>query len=251
MSRVMSPALVLALLLLTPLADAQTGSTSQPTKVTDAIRLYTAPDETSPQTAAPKLDDTLYPVAETIGSQGSRWYLVKTQSGLMGWIKAGDSEDAKRTEDFFRSLLSRRAGTLPVEIPLLSSDSASPGTILVPIFMTGSAAFVTVTLNRTVQALMLLDTGASYTVVSRQVAASLGLTEVTRTTISTANGPINVPLSRVGSIKVGPAEATHLTVAIHDISAGPTLGGLLGLDFLSRFHTSIDSRRKLLILAPR
>lgn len=243
-------AVLILLLLLTPFAAAQTGPTRPPVKVTRALRLFTAPDESSPQIEVPKSDDALLPVAETIGSEGSKWYLVKTQSGLVGWIKAGDSDDAKRTEDFFRSLPSRRASTLPVEIPSVSSDSTSSSAVLVPIHMTGSAAFVTVTLNRTVQAFMLLDTGASYTVVSRQLAASLSLNEASRATISTANGLINVALARLGSIKVGAAEATNLTVAIHDISAHSTLGGLLGLDFLSRFHTSIDSRRQLLILEP-
>ncbi len=251
MSRVTSAALILVLLLLTPSADAQTGSTRQPLKVTGSARIFTAPDESSPQIEAPKLDDTLYPVAETIGSQGAKWYLVKAQSGLIGWIKAEDSNDAKRTEDFFRSLVSRDAATLSVETGPVSSHTASPGTILVPILMTGSAAFVTVMLNRAVQALMLLDTGSSYTVVSRQLAASLRLNEASRATISTANGPISVSLAHLDSIKVGAAETTDVTVAIHDISVNPTLGGLLGLDFLSRFHTSIDSRRKLLVLAPR
>ena len=244
-------AALILLLVLTPFADAQTGSARLPLKVTRALRLFTAPDESSPQIEVPKSDDTLFPVAETIGSEGSKWYLVKTQSGLVAWIKAGDSDDAKRTEDFFRSLPSRRASTLPVEIPSVPSDSAPPSAILVPIHMNGSAAFVTVTLNHTVQAFMLLDTGASYTVVSRQLAGSLSLNETSRATLSTANGLINVALARLGSIKVGAAEALNLTVAIHDMSSNSKLGGLLGLDFLSRFHTSIDSRRQLLILAPR
>jgi hypothetical protein len=53
------------------------------------------------------------------------------------------------------------------------------------------------------------------------------------------------------SIKVGTAEALNLTVAIQDISMNSAIDGLLGLDFLSRFRTSIDSRQQLLILAPR
>ncbi len=250
MVRNASAALIL-LVVLSHLADAQTSSTRQPLKVTRALRLFTAPDESSPQIEVPKSDDTLSPVAETIGSQGSKWYLVKTQSGLVAWLKAGDSDDAKRTENFFRSLPSHRASTLAVEIPSVLSDSAPTSAIMVPIHLTGSAAFVAVTLNRTAQAFMLLDTGASYTVVSRRLATSLSLNETSRATISTANGLINVALARLGSIKVGAAEALNLTVAIHDISTNANPGGLLGLDFLSRFHTSIDSRRQLLILAPR
>ena len=105
--------------------------------------------------------------------------------------------------------------------------------------MTGSAALVPVILNQTIQAHMLLDTGATYTVVSRGLAASLGLYEASRATLSTANGLISVPLARLQSIKVGAAEALDLTVAIQDVSVNSTVGGLLGLDFLSRFNTSI------------
>jgi clan AA aspartic protease (TIGR02281 family) len=110
---------------------------------------------------------------------------------------------------------------------------------------------VPVTLNHAIQATMLLDTGATYTVVSRRLATSLGLYEASRTTLSTANGLISVPLARLQSLKVGVAEALDVTVAIQDISTNATVAGLLGLDFLSRFHTSIDSRKQLLILSPR
>jgi clan AA aspartic protease (TIGR02281 family) len=249
MSTTTAAALILAVLV-PALADAQTSSASQPVKVTGTARLFTAPDDASAQLNAPQLGDTLYPIAETIGSEDSRWYLVKTQSGVVGWIKAEGSSDAKRTEELFRGLLTRHASTFPVGISSPSSESKSAASILVPIVMTGSAAFVNVTLNRTVPALMLLDTGASYTVVSRRLATSLGLTEASRASISTANGPINVPLAHLDSIKVAAAETNNITVVIHDISSNPTLG-LLGLDVLSRFHISIDSRRKLLILAPR
>lgn len=246
-----TPAVALILALLFPaFADAQTGSNLQPVTITGTPRLFTAPDDSSTQLGAPQLGDTLYPIAETIGSEGSRWYLVKTQSGVVAWIKAGDSTDAKRTEELFRGLLNRHAATLPLGISSLSSESRSADSILVPIVMTGSAAFVNVTLNRTVQALMLLDTGATYTVVSRRLATSLGLTEGSRASISTANGPISAPLAHLDSIKIAAAETNNITVVIHDISPNPTVG-LLGLDVLSRFNTTIDSRRKLLILAPR
>jgi predicted aspartyl protease len=65
----------------------------------------------------------------------------------------------------------------------------------------------------------------------------------------TGNGVISMPLAQLNSIGVGKAEALNLTVAIRDIH--PKLGGLLGLNFLSRYHASIDSRRQLLVLAPR
>lgn len=244
-------AALLVVLFAPPPAGAQTDRPRRPLKATAEIRLFAAPDDSSPPMESVKPDDALLPMAETIGSQGSKWYLVKTQRGVHGWIKAGDSDEAKRIEGFFKSSPGGFAQNFPIEMPHGSTDSAAGGAILVPIRMTGAAAFVAVTLNHDVQATMLLDTGASYTVVSRQLAARLRLYEASRATVSTANGIINVPLARLESLKVGRAEALNLTVAIQDVSAHTNLGGLLGLDFLGRFHTSIDTRRQLLVLAPR
>ncbi|MGE5306513.1 MAG: retroviral-like aspartic protease family protein [Alphaproteobacteria bacterium] len=231
--------------------EAQTSAFHQSLDSIRQIRLFTGPDESSQQIEVSKFDGPLVPVAETIGSEGVKWYLVKTKNGATGWIKGGESDEAARIEAFFRSSTAGSSLTLPVET--LSTSLAQPysGAILVPIHMTGSAAFVSVLLNHAIQAYMLLDTGATYTVVSRKLAASLSLSEASRTTLSTANGLITVPLAHLQSIQVGAAEALNLTVAIQDASMNPTVAGLLGLDFLSRFHTSIDSRKQLLILAPR
>lgn len=238
---------LISLLIFAATIQAQTYSGLRPRET----RLFTAPDESSQQMEVPTSDSSLLPLAETIGSEGLKWYLVKTKDGTTGWIKGGESAEAAKFETFFRSSTAGHSSTLPVEIPSATSAQTSPSAILVPIRMTGSAVFVPVILNYTIQAHMLLDTGATYTVVSRGLAASLRLYEVSRATLSTANGLISVPLARLQSIKVGAAEALDLTVAVQDISVNSTVGGLLGLDFLSRFNTSIDSRKQLLILAPR
>ena len=43
--------------------------------------------------------------------------------------------------------------------------------------------------------------------------------------------------AQLGSWKVGKAEALSLTVAVQDVSPNRKIGGLLGSDFLSRYHT--------------
>jgi predicted aspartyl protease len=242
---------LISLIILAPTIEAQTPPAPRPINTNREIRLFTAPDESSQQIEVPKSDGSLLPLAETIGGEGLKWYLVKTKNGTSGWIKGSDSDEAAKIESFFKSSNRGSSSTLPVEIPSASSAQTFSSAIIVPIRMTGSAAFVPVMLNHTIQAYMLLDTGATYTVVSRRLAASLRLYEASRAILSTANGLITVPLARLQSIKVGGAEALNLTVAIQDVSMNSTVGGLLGLDFLSRFHTSIDSRKQLLILAPR
>jgi hypothetical protein len=42
-----------------------------------------------------------------------------------------------------------------------------------------------------------------------------------------------------------------LLVMIHDFSPDPSYEGLLGFDFLSHFHLSLDLQKSLLVLTPR
>jgi predicted aspartyl protease len=216
------------------------------------VRLLTAPDETSSPVAVVARDEViLSPTAQVLGPGGGKWYLVKTKNGVMGWITAGDVDAGSRLERVFKSIPAELSISSLAELPSSGANSAPANAIVVPIQTNGSAVIVPVVLNRTVQTNMILDTGASFTVVSQQLAGRLGLKSTRRVSLVTANGIVGAPMAPLGSLKVGDAEAANLTVVIQDFSPIPTLGGLLGLDFLSRYHTSIDSRRQLLILAPR
>jgi predicted aspartyl protease len=117
--------------------------------------------------------------------------------------------------------------------------------------MNGASVIVPVTFNGALTANLVLDTGATVTVVSRRIASNLALRTLGASKVGTVGGVITVPLARLGSLKVGEAEVHDLVVSIHDFSADPRIEGLLGLDFLKRFHVSLDARRRLLILGPR
>lgn len=237
------------ILALAPAANAQTHSSLRPIETSRDLRLFTAPDESSPQIETPRPMASFSPLGEATSSEGTKWYLIKTSDGTTGWIKGGRSDAAEKAKAFFRSSNDKFTSAPALETLPAAQKSSSPA--VVPLRMTGSAAFVSVMLNQTLQANMLMDTGATYTLVSRRIASALHLYESSRAVLSTANGLVNVPLATLQSVKVGAAEALHLTVAIQDISMHAGVDGLLGLDFLSRFHTSIDSRQQRLILAPR
>lgn len=238
-----------ALVIVASASQAQIRPVHQSVVLARDIRLFTAPDESSQQITVPKAEAFLLPVIETI-SGGTPWYLVKTSNGITGWLKGGPTDEAQKIEAFFRNSRREIFSALPVEIQPTNEQQTSSNLIKVPIRMNGTAAFVSVVLNHTLRAEMLLDTGATYTLVARRIATSLRLYESSRATLATANGFISVPLAHMDSIKVGIAEASNLVVAIQDISMHSAVDGLLGLDFLSRFHTSIDPRKQLLILAP-
>lgn len=233
-------------------SEAQIDPSTQLSPQAAEIQLYTAPDESSPPLESVRQGDTLSPVGETIGTGGDKWYLVKTKAGAVGWIKSGGTEDSKKLEGFFKSLPSGSSVSTPIEIPLISSRSAPPNAVTVPVEMTGSLVIVPVTLNRSLRTYLVLDTGATTTLVSRRVANRLGLSFLgSRTAMATVNGLTTAPLARLGSLKVGEAEVYNLVVPVHDFSLNPRVEGLLGLDFLNRFHVSIDPRKQVLVLAPR
>ena len=214
------------------------------------VYLYAYPEERSEVVTKLAKGEDLIPVAGALG-RDERWYMVKTQKGALGWVKSSDVQGADKLERIFKeSDSSPPLAVSPKELSASSLENANT----VPIEMTGSTIVVPVVLNGSLKTYMLMDTGATYTVVTPRIAKKLSLKldpHAPRITLITANGPIAAPLGRLASLKVGKAEVHGLVVVVHNFSPSPRIEGLLGLNFLSRFHTSIDSRRQRLILAPR
>ena len=110
---------------------------------------------------------------------------------------------------------------------------------------------VEATLNKKTAAKFVVDTGASYTMISSAVAKELDIdTEQNRRTapFQTANGVIQAPLVSLDSITVGGMEIRNLTAAVHDVLADSRVAGLLGLNFLSNFRMDIDTQKGVLHL---
>jgi len=96
-------------------------------------------------------------------------------------------------------------------------------------------------LNRAVSVPLMLDTGASYTVLTRQTALDLGMSGLERLPkqrFLTPGGPIQAPVTILKSIRVGTVEVQDVAVAI-DI-AGHLDIGLLGMTFLRHFKVTVD-----------
>lgn len=96
-------------------------------------------------------------------------------------------------------------------------------------------------LNQQVSVPLVLDTGATYTVLTRQTAQSLGITGLERLPkrrFLTPGGPIQAPVATLKSIRVGTAEVLDVAVAI-DIE-GHLPMGLLGMTFMRHFKVTVD-----------
>lgn len=210
------------------------------------IDVYAGPDDASAPIATLAADERLIPIAESQGTDALTWYLIKTKNGVVGWIKQSDHAEAKKVASFFRAL--RR------DTPVVAASSAPArptGPVTVPIQMAGRSVIVPVTLNGTLSAALLLDTGASMTMISHRVANSLSLLTSRSGVLAGIGGTIRAKIARIDSVKVGAAEVTDLSVSIHDLSRNPTIDGLLGMDFLGRFQVSVDPAKQLLVLVPR
>jgi clan AA aspartic protease (TIGR02281 family) len=121
----------------------------------------------------------------------------------------------------------------------------------VPFEKQGQVVIVEATLNNKTAAKFIVDTGASYTMISSATAKELSIDagENNQTVpFQTANGLIQAPLINLQSVTVGGMEINNLTAAIHDVVPDGKVSGLLGLNFLSNFRMDIDTEKGLLHL---
>jgi len=117
----------------------------------------------------------------------------------------------------------------------------------------GSHFIVEATLNHS-EIRLLLDTGASLTILSREVARALGLQaiDVQQTVIiNTANGTTEAQLYRVESIGVGAFNVSPIDIAVVEQLAIEGASGLLGMNFLEHFDFRIDQEHAELFLKYR
>jgi len=121
----------------------------------------------------------------------------------------------------------------------------------VPFERRGQVVVIEAMLNGKTPAKLVVDTGATYTMISVTTAKELDIVHSgneRRLPIQTANGTIQAPLTSLESINVGGMEMKNLTAVIHDAVPNSQIAGLLGLNFLSNFRMDIDTQKGLLHL---
>jgi hypothetical protein len=211
------------------------------------VQVFTVPDESSLVIESLRDGQSLSPMAEMTAAGGLKWFMVKTSNGNIGWIKAGENNTAKKIDSHFRSLPNENS----VIRPTTPVESASKGATAIPVKVSGSKVIVSVNFNNSTAANLLLDTGASRTMISSRIAKILRLQSMGSGQGYGIGGVVTVSTARVDSVKLGEMERQNLLVMIHDFSPDPSYEGLLGFDFLSHFHMSLDLQKSLLVLTPR
>jgi clan AA aspartic protease (TIGR02281 family) len=117
--------------------------------------------------------------------------------------------------------------------------------ISVPLKSSSNALMVDAVLSqaqRTTQGTFIIDTGATYTSISQQMAERLGLDlrQCEKVLITTANGQIEVPKIRIETLRVNGLEAHDVEATVISVRQGSSFSGLLGLSFIRQFVVTID-----------
>jgi clan AA aspartic protease (TIGR02281 family) len=116
----------------------------------------------------------------------------------------------------------------------------------------GGGWLAEVILNDAQAARFLVDTGASVTVLSPEMAEALGIAAPPRGRViklHTLSGEVHAPVVNVPSLRLGELEATDVVAVIHPMVDG--LDGILGNTFLARYTVTLDARRGLLTVRRR
>lgn len=230
------------------------------------IIVYAAADDGAALVETIRDGSAFTPMGEMTGAGGGKWFMVKTKAGNIGWIKAGDQTEVRRIDDHFRAQprelypvgQSAESGTSGASAagaaPASSTKDAATGAITVPVKINGPRVVVPVTLvsgNSSTTGNLLVDTGASQTMISARMARELQLRAIDNQKHTGIGGSIRADVSQVDAIRVGAAEGKTMRVTISDRAYDFASEGLLGFDFLGRFQMSIDTEKQVMVLTPR
>ena len=100
---------------------------------------------------------------------------------------------------------------------------------------------------------LMIDTGASLTVISPAILQRLGVspapTFVRNARINTAGGQVDAAVYRLQSFAIGDYSVPNMEFVLLDIEHGSHGDGLLGMNFLRNFAFQIDQKNNLLLLS--
>lgn len=147
-------------------------------------------------------------------------------------------------------------GLLVVLVACASArDTEPPAAFEVPIQLIHNVVYVAATVNGGPSALLIVDTGASTTILTPHLLRRLGVdvpADAPRRKIRILGGQmLDVPFVKIATIRVGGATLRDHETGVYDIHPdAAVIDGLLGGDFLHRFRVTLDRTAKQMRLEP-
>jgi len=133
----------------------------------------------------------------------------------------------------------------PIAQPSSNLESLGQNSVVTPVHIQNNQVLVPVTVGygeRTATVILLLDTGASATMLDRDVARQLGVRNTQTVQGRVADGrTVRAERGVLDFLQVGPLQVRDLDAAFMDRRGhSPTYDGLLGMNFLRHFQYRID-----------
>jgi clan AA aspartic protease (TIGR02281 family) len=139
--------------------------------------------------------------------------------------------------------------------PLSGQVTAGSEDSVIPLEQLGGVWVARVELNDLHHARLIVDTGATFTTISEDLAFHAGVqTDTAQPYVSllTAGGKVRAGIGFARRIRVGNAGRDDVQVVVHTIPHLPDgVDGLLGLSFFDRFLVRLDHRNQQLHLSPK
>ncbi len=140
------------------------------------------------------------------------------------------------------------------EIPITHVATAGSEASTIPLKRMGGVWVTDVEINDLHQARLIVDTGASLTLISEDLAFDAGIqadANSPRARIKGVSGSAEAKMGIVQKIQVGHAERGNVRVFIYTMPNSSGVDGLLGLSFFDGFVVQLDHAQGLLHLAPK
>jgi clan AA aspartic protease (TIGR02281 family) len=175
--------------------------------------------------------------------------------------RQGAEEELARLQELDGELAARLSAAVagyesPTSYRSVGEEGRSDGSVT-PVKIVGNTVFVPVTLShgyRTAQVQLILDTGASVTTITPDIASRLDMRldqAVSASIQVVGGGEVEAHGVRLERVDVGPHVKSGMNVAVID-NKGSRLqyDGLLGMDFLRGLHYRLDFNEKVIRWMP-
>lgn len=176
--------------------------------------------------------------ANIVAYATGRWERLRTdRAPVSGFTPVNSGNMAMIASGIRRSASVYKGSTAQIAVPLKNSKNA----LIVDALLTQGGA-------QTAGA-FIIDTGATYTSISQEMAEQLNLDlrHCETVQITTANGRIEVPKVFLESLNVNGLEAHNIEATVIPVRQGASFSGLLGLSFIRQFVVTIDPEANQLI----